>query len=77
MPVLQARSADVARRYAQPPRDLLDEPLRPEAAFLDPQEQVFAAAARFVRGDLLDLEILGLRLETAADAEQVGRQIRW
>jgi hypothetical protein len=72
--VLQAGGANLAGRQAEAARHLADEILGPQVALLDPQVQEVALAARLVGGDLLDLEVLRLGLDPAADAGQVGRQ---
>src|SRR5262249_12612339 len=66
VPALQPRGADIADGNAEPPRDLAREILRAHAALLDPQVQELARAARLIRGDFLDLEIVVHRLDAPA-----------
>src|SRR5205085_3520114 len=70
--VLEAGGADVVGGDAEPPGDLADEVLGPDAAFLDPEEEVLAGAGEVVRGDFLDLEVFGGGLDDAAGAGQVA-----
>src|SRR5262245_22493535 len=72
MPVFQSGSTHFTGSDAEPLCDLAGKILGPHVTLLNPEVEIITAAARLVGGDLFDLKIFGCRLDTAADAGQVG-----
>ena len=70
--ILKPRRADFAGSNSKPPRHLTDEELGPHPDLFDPEEQVVADSRRFIGGNLLHLEILGLFLDPSANAGNLG-----
>ena len=61
MTVLQPGRADLADRNVEPPGHLTDEVFGPHATLFQPEKEEIPLAGRRVSGDLLDLEVFGLR----------------
>src|SRR5262249_3009768 len=72
VPVLEPGGTHVARPEAESLGDLAREVLGAHAAFLDPQVRKIAAAGWLVGRYFLDLEILRLNLDAAANPWQIG-----